>query len=634
VASLNPGYAYVLPPTVTSVAPPTGPVTGGTTVVVTGSAFVPGATVRFGAVSATSVTFDSSTQLTAVTPAGAIGTVDVTVTNPDLGSATLTSAFTYPSDYDGDGLQDDWEVTHFGSLTQAAADDPDRDGFTNAEEQADGTSPVEAVRYFAEGANGEGLGFETRLAVMNPHELAATVTFEFFPLGGAPLTHGPVALGAHQRLTLDTWTDVPGLAAASFSTVVRSTLGVVADRTMSWDATGYASHAETAIARPGRTWYLAEGATHSGFHLFYLLQNPNPTAALVQITYLRSGQPPLTATCSLPGRTRKNVYVNVQLCPDDAYVGAAPSPSRLAADDVSAVFTVTNATPIIVERAMYRGTGFAAGTATAAVASPATQWFLAEGATGGLFDTYVLLANPSDTEAEFELDLLRLNASPSQLTVTESADPFFCAPRAAPCALRVPPKERRTIRLDGIAGAENDGVSSVVRVTNGVGVLVERAMWWPGAFATWTEGHASFGTTTTGTRWGLADGEMGGPRNVSTYVLVANTAAFVARVRATLVFEDGTTAATEIDVPAHGRANFNLTPGTIAADYPEFTALFPPATVAAGVRFGVIVESLATGAGTAPIVVERAMYSSDGRPPTFGPYYWPAGTNAVGTRLQ
>ena len=49
-------------------------------------------------------------------------------------------------------------------------------------------------------------------------------------------------------------------------------------------------------------------------------------------------------------------------------------------------------------------------------------------------------------------------------------------------------------------------------------------------------------------------------------------------------------------------------------------------------RFGVIVESLATGGGTGQIVVERAMYSADGRVPAFTPY-WPAGTNAVGTRL-
>jgi hypothetical protein len=249
-----------------------------------------------------------------------------------------------------------------------------------------------------------------------------------------------------------------------------------------------------------------------------------------------------------------------------------------------------------------------------------------------LFDTYVLLANPSSTDATFDLDLLRLTQTPSLISPTTINDPFFCAPVAAPCPLVIPAHERRTIRLDGIAGAENDGVSAVVRVTNGVGVLVERAMWWPGAYATWMEGHASFGTTTTGTRWGLAEGEVGGPREVATYVLVANTAPFDVLVRATLLFEDGTTAATTLTVAANARANFNFTPGTIAG-YPELTALFPPDVVAAGKRFGVVVESLPTGGGTAEIVVERAMYSGDGRAPAFLPY-WPAGTNALGTKLQ
>ena len=41
---------------------------------------------------------------------------------------------------------------------------------------------------------------------------------------------------------------------------------------MTWDARGYGSHAETAVAAPTPTWYLAEGATHSGFQLFYLVR--------------------------------------------------------------------------------------------------------------------------------------------------------------------------------------------------------------------------------------------------------------------------------------------------------------------------------------------------------------------------
>ena len=37
---------------------------------------------------------------------------------------------------------------------------------------------------------------------------------------------------------------------------------------------------------------------------------------------------------------------------------------------------------------------FNGGHGSAGVTAPSTEWFLAEGATGGIFVTYVLLANP------------------------------------------------------------------------------------------------------------------------------------------------------------------------------------------------------------------------------------------------
>jgi len=50
---------------------------------------------------------------------------------------------------------------------------------------------------------------------------------------------------------------------------------------MSWSG-GIAAHMETAVERPATTWYLAEGATHGNFDLFYLILNPSRTAAAIQ----------------------------------------------------------------------------------------------------------------------------------------------------------------------------------------------------------------------------------------------------------------------------------------------------------------------------------------------------------------
>ena len=93
--SLASGFTYVAPPTVTSVSPNVGTTAGGTSVTITGTNFVTGATVTFGSNAATNVTIVSSTQITAATPAGAAGAVTVTVTNPGSLVGSLTNGYTY-----------------------------------------------------------------------------------------------------------------------------------------------------------------------------------------------------------------------------------------------------------------------------------------------------------------------------------------------------------------------------------------------------------------------------------------------------------------------------------------------------------------------------------------------------------
>lgn len=83
-------------PAVTALTPNNGPVTGNTTVTITGTDFTGATAIKFGANNAKSFTVDSATQVTAVTPAGTVGQVDVIVTTT-AGSNTPSSAgkFTY-----------------------------------------------------------------------------------------------------------------------------------------------------------------------------------------------------------------------------------------------------------------------------------------------------------------------------------------------------------------------------------------------------------------------------------------------------------------------------------------------------------------------------------------------------------
>jgi alpha-tubulin suppressor-like RCC1 family protein len=75
------------PPTISKVAPRKGPATGGTSVTITGANFTRATSVEFGSVSAASYTVNSSSSITAVSPAEAPGLVDVTVTTPNGTSA-------------------------------------------------------------------------------------------------------------------------------------------------------------------------------------------------------------------------------------------------------------------------------------------------------------------------------------------------------------------------------------------------------------------------------------------------------------------------------------------------------------------------------------------------------------------
>ncbi len=82
-------------PNISSISPTSGPSSGGTSVTITGTNFVSGATVLFGGAAATGVTVSSATQIRATTPAHSAGAVDVQVRNPDGQTATRTGGFTF-----------------------------------------------------------------------------------------------------------------------------------------------------------------------------------------------------------------------------------------------------------------------------------------------------------------------------------------------------------------------------------------------------------------------------------------------------------------------------------------------------------------------------------------------------------
>ncbi|MBL8144008.1 MAG: matrixin family metalloprotease, partial [Acidobacteria bacterium] len=483
------------------------------------------------------------------------------------------------SDEDADGLPDTWERL-FGldpAVGEASAD-ADGDGITNAAEFAAGTHPNGAFeRYFAEGATSA--FFSTRFAFVNPGETPVGVLMQFQRAQGPPLSH-VLEVAPRRRATLDAG-DIPGLEQAEFSTRIDSHLQVAIDRTLTWDAGGYGSHAETAIAAPSTTWFFAEGATHSGFQLFYLLQNPGSVAIDVAVTYLRPAPaPPIVKSYTLPPVSRTNIWVNTES-------------ADLAGTDVSA--TLTSGAPFIAERALYRdaaGQVFGAGHAAAGVVSPSTHWYFAEGATGSYLDTFLLIANPALVPADVRVTYLRPGGHRVELPYT------------------IAPQSRFNIWVDfEDASLADTPVSMVVTSQNGVGVVAERAMWWPGG--AWHEAHVSPGTTSTGVLWAVAEGEVGGAANAKSYVLVANPTDSYVSIRIDRLYADTSTTEYVYNIPPNSRYNIDTTGGdTLAAR-----------------QFGMLIESVG-GASPPPIVVERAMYSDAGG------VRWAAGSGSVATKIR
>jgi hypothetical protein len=492
-------------------------------------------------------------------------------------------------DADGDGLPTSWE-TQFGldpgnaSGLDGASGDPDHDGRSNRDELLAGTHPRGLfTRYFAEGVTSD--FFDLRLAFLNPNSSVARALVLFRTTGGTTESHVlEVPSGTVRVLNPKV---LPRMNRREFSTIVESDQPLVADRTITWNAAGYGSHTETSVAQPAMRWYFAEGSTAAGFNLFYLLQNPNASEARVMVRYLRPTAAPLEKTYDLPPNSRSNIWVN-----DEDFPGLAKA---LASSDVSAAIEVINGPPIVVERAMYRDTSgqvFGAGHESAGVVASATEWFLAEGATGPFFDLYVLVANPSDAAAQVEATYLLPDGTGVKKPYTIAAG------------------SRSNIHVDlEDAILANTAVSTTVRSVNDVPIVVERAMWWPDGG--WYEGHSSPGATSTGTAWAFAEGEVGGARGVDTYILVANISETTGTVKVTLLFEDGTSIDRVFAVTARSRFNVNVRE--------EFPA-------AVNKRFGALIES--QGPTPVQLVVERSMYwNATGQ-------FWAAGTNAHATRLQ
>lgn len=384
--------------------------------------------------------------------------------------------------------------------------------------------------YLPEGATAG--GFETWVLIMNPGSSTADVGLEYQTESGS--VAGPrlnIRPGTRQTVCVsDT------VQTYDVSTMVTSDEPVVAERAVYYKGRTCA-HDSIGVALPANNWYLAEGATAGGFETWVLVMNPGEDDANVQLGYqTEAGEVPGPSLVLKPG-TRQTVNVS----------------DTVWTHEVST--RVTSDAPVVAERAMYFG-GRTCAHDSIGTTGPTDRWYLAEGATDGGFETWVLVQNPQELTAHVMLTYMTGEG--------EVAGPV----------LELAPRSRETVNVADTVQTYN--VSTVV--TSDVPVVAERAMYFGGR----TCAHDSIGATGPADRWYLAEGATDG--GFDTWVLVMNPGSQAARVAITYMTGDGERAGPVLDLPPRSRETVNVADTVRKYD----------------------VSTVVTS--DEPVVVERAMY--------------------------
>jgi hypothetical protein len=334
-----------------------------------------------------------------------------------------------------------------------------------------GTGERSDTWYFAEGVVGGTYWVHDNTAYNPSPTEPVRVTWQFMNASGtiAEATHD-IAPRGHHRVRVN---HVPGIEGehATLVTGVRVSDGlpapIVAERTIAW-GNDIEGHATRGVPYPSTTWYFAEGSQGGPWSTFLLLMNPHDRRATVQVSYLRES-----------GLTQPYTF---QVEPRRRFTVAPPITGAFGIEVRSIAADGAIAVPIIAERAMYFGSPWFIGHATEGATAPSQRWMFAEGSTEGgrFYDPYLLLANPSASDAQVRLDFRLSDGSVFSDTVTVGAG------------------RRRTVIPWEYPELKNRPFSTEVVVVPSApgsvppGIVAERAMYWSG-HSGWYAAHSTMG---------------------------------------------------------------------------------------------------------------------------------------------
>jgi len=345
---------------------------------------------------------------------------------------------------------------------------------------------------------------------------------------------------------LELWTDLsilkmpaPRSAANDFSVKVESVspsgggdsgagqLPVVAEMPQYFDYEGLdggdLSPGET---EPATEWYFAEGTCRPGFKPFMCINNPNDSAAEVEIDFMLGNGSIVKHNLEVPARFRSTVVVKDLLGEGDD-----------AAHDFSTVVRSTNDVPVVAEMPQYfdyEG-DIEGGFIISGVTSPGPKWYLAEGTCRPDFTTYVTIQNPGDTDTTARLTYMKGDGNMAEELKG------------------VPAHSRVTVRPSTVLGVADDAAhdfSTRVESVDGAGLVVSRPMYFS-YDDVWAGGHCSTAVPGTTPVNYLAEGTC--RPDFATFITIQNPGDWGTTARLTYMRGDGTTAEELKLVPAHSR---------------------------------------------------------------------------------
>ncbi|MBN1288562.1 MAG: N-acetylmuramoyl-L-alanine amidase [Actinobacteria bacterium] len=321
--------------------------------------------------------------------------------------------------------------------------------------------------YLAEGSTD--WGFSTYVLVQNPGDETSDVTMRFMRSDGFNASKD-YEMAPHSRFTLDV-SSVGGFEKADFSVEVTSAAPVVAERALYFSNHNAMSggHNSPGVNEPAYEWYLAEGYTGKGFDTYILIANPNDSAACITATYLLSDGETVEMSYELNPGSRRTVHLNEVPGLEERDVS-----TKLRSDK-----------PVIVERSMYFDYfGIKEGNNSVASKEISCEWYMAEGYTGGGYDTYILLSNPGHEKNRVSLEFMIPDGTQRRVWID------------------VPPLSRKTVKVDDVEGMDSTEFSTYV--SSAFPLVAERSMYFlntPRA-----GGHNSTGVTAPSLVWYFAEG--------------------------------------------------------------------------------------------------------------------------------